>query len=302
MEGSILGVDVRGYLAEEIALDHAGGLLSRREALRTLTLMGFSLGAASTLLSACGGGSTPSTAAPATAAATAHPPGSVGTTQAISFAGPSGTVQGAWAKASTPRGAVLVIHQNRGLNDHIRSVAARLGADGFSAIAVDLLSEEGGTASLGDPNNATAALARVPEERFVADMRAGLDELARREPGARLAAIGFCFGGGQVWSLLAAGEPRLAAAVPFYGPCPATPDFSGSHGAAVLAIYAGLDDRVLATRDRCVAALSAAGATHEVRVFPGVKHAFFDDTGPSYDATAAAQAYRATLDWLGRHA
>jgi carboxymethylenebutenolidase len=304
VEGSILGVDVRGYLAEEIALDHADGLLSRRDALRTLMLMGFSVGAASALLSACGGGSTPPTAAPATAAPTPHGPGSppAGATQAITFAGPSGTLQGAWAKASTPRGAVLVIHQNRGLNDHIRSVAARLGADGFSALAVDLLSEEGGTASLGDPNNATAALARVPEERFVADMRAGLDELARREPGARLAATGFCFGGGQVWSLLASGEPRLAAAVPFYGPCPATPDFSGSHGAAVLAIYAGLDDRVLATRDRCVAALSAAGATHEVRVFPGVKHAFFDDTGPSYDATAAAEAYRATLDWLGRHA
>jgi carboxymethylenebutenolidase len=302
MEGSILGVDVRGYLAEEIALDHADGLVSRREALRTLMLMGFSMSAAAGLLAACGGGSSSPTTAPATAAPTSHGPGSVPAPQAVTFPGPSGTLQGAWAKASAPRGAVLVIHQNTGLTGQIGSVAARLAADGFSALAPDLLSEEGGTASLGAPANATAALAKVPEERFVADMRAGLDELARREPGAKLAAIGFCFGGGQVWSLLAAGEPRLAAAVPFYGPCPATPDFSGSHGAAVLAVYAGLDDRVLATRDRCVAALTAAGATHEVRVFPGVNHAFFDDTGPRYDAAAAAQAYRATLDWLGAHA
>jgi carboxymethylenebutenolidase len=295
-------MDVRGYLAEEIALDHADGLLSRRDALRTLVLMGFSTTAASALLAACGGSPSP-TPVPATAAATPHGPGSVpAAAQAITFPGPSGTLQGAWAKAPAPRGAVLVIHQNTGLTAQIGSVAARLAADGFSALAPDLLSEEGGTASLGAPANATAALARVPEERFVADMRAGIDELARREPGAKLAAIGFCFGGGQVWSLLAAGEPRLAAAVPFYGPCPATPDFSGSHGAAVLAIYAGLDDRVLATRDRCVAALTAAGATHEVRVFPGVNHAFFDDSGPRYDATAAAEAYRATLDWLGRHA
>ncbi|MGH7748942.1 MAG: dienelactone hydrolase family protein, partial [Candidatus Dormibacteria bacterium] len=125
---------------------------------------------------------------------------------------------------------------------------------------------------------------------------------ARRRPGDRLAAVGFCFGGGQVWSLLAAGDVRLTAAVPFYGPCPTAPDFSGSRGAAVLAIYAGLDSRVLATRDRCVAALTAAGATHEVRVFPGVNHAFVNDTGPRYDATAAAGAYRATLDWLALHA
>ncbi len=301
-------MDVRGYLAEEIALDHADGLLSRRDALRTLMLMGFSVAAASSLLAACGSGGPaagPSAqTAPATPppAATPHGPGSVPPPQAIAYPGPAGTLQGAWAPATSPRGAVLVIHQNTGLTDQIRTVAARLAADGFSALAPDLLSEEGGTASLGDPARATAALARVPPERFVADMRAGLDELARREPRARLAAIGFCFGGGEVWSLLAAGEARLAAAVPFYGPCPATPDFSGSRGAAVLAIYAGLDDRVLATRDRCVSALQAAGITHEVRVFPGVGHAFFDNSGPRYDATAAAEAYRATLDWLGRHA
>ena len=297
-------MDVRGYLAEEIVLDHADGLLSRRDALRSLVLMGFSLGAASTLLAACGSGPTTAPAVPATPrpTATPHGAGSVPSAQPITFPGPARTLRGAWAAAASPRGGVLVIHQNTGLTDQIRTVAARLAADGFSALAPDLLSEEGGTASLGDPAKATAALATVPPERFVADMRAGLDELARREPRARLAAIGFCFGGGQVWSLLAAGEGRLAAAVPFYGPCPATPDFSGSRGAAVLAIYAGLDDRVLSTRDRCVSALQAAGITHEVRIFPGVNHAFFDDTGPRYDAAAAAEAYRATLDWLGRHA
>lgn len=297
-------MDVRGYLAEEIVLDHADGLLSRRDALRSLVLMGFSLGAASTLLAACGSGPTTAPAVPATPrpTATPHGAGSVPPAPAITFPGPGRTLQGAWAPAASPRSGVLVIHQNTGLTDQIRTVAARLAADGFSALAPDLLSEEGGTASLGDPARATAALAKAPPERFVADMRAGLDELARRAPRARLAAVGFCFGGGLVWSLLAAGEPRLAAAVPFYGPCPATPDFSGSRGAAVLAIYAGLDDRVLATRDRCAAALQAAGNVHEVRVFPGVNHAFFDDTGPRYDAAAAAEAYRATLDWLGRHA
>ena len=99
--------------------------------------------------------------------------------------------------------------------------------------------------------------------------------------------IGFCFGGGMTWQLLAAGEPRLAAAVPFYGPFPAGADLAGSPNAAVLGIYAGLDSRVNGTRDAAEAALTAAGLTHELRVFDGVDHAFFNDTGPRYDAAAA---------------
>jgi carboxymethylenebutenolidase len=131
-------------------------------------------------------------------------------------------------------------------------------------------------------------------------MRAALDELERRAPGASLAIVGFCFGGGQVWSLLDAGEPRLAAAVPFYGPGPADADFSGSE-AAVLGVYAERDSRVNASREAMAAALTAAGLTHELRTFPGVDHAFFNDTGQRYDATQAAAAYQATLDWFGQH-
>jgi carboxymethylenebutenolidase len=291
-------VDIRGYLAEEVALDHADGLLSRRDALRTLLLMGFTTAAASALLAACGGGAAPAGTSPAP---TPHGPGTGGQPQMVGFPGPSGTLQGAWAPAAAPRGGVLVIHENQGLSPFITSVTVRLAADGWSALAPDLLSEEGGTAALGDPARATAALSRVPPARVVADLRAGVDELQRRQPGARLAAIGFCFGGGLLWSLLAAGEPRLSAAVPFYGTCPAAPDFSRSH-AAVLAIYAGLDSRVNATRDRCVAALHASGATVEVRTFPGVNHAFMNDTGARYNAAAASQADAAMLDWLRAHA
>ena len=116
---------------------------------------------------------------------------------------------------------MLVIHENRGLTDHIRSVAARLAGDGYAALAIDLLSEEGGTAALGGEGNVPPALAAASDERLVADMRAGLSELERRVPGAKLGIIGFCFGGGMVWTLLDAGEPRLAAAIPFYGPAPA---------------------------------------------------------------------------------
>jgi len=193
-----------------------------------------------------------------------------------------------------------VIHENRGLNDHTRSVAGRFAGSGYSALAIDLLSEEGGTASLGDPAQATSALSRAPQERFVADMKAGMDELTRRVPGKKLAAVGFCFGGGMVWLLLASSEPRLSAAVPFYGPLPDGADFAGSK-AAVLGIYAELDARVNATRDAAESALQRAGLPHEIVTAPGADHAFFNDTGPRYNADAAAQAYRRVLDWFERH-
>ena len=86
-----------------------------------------------------------------------------------------------FAEASPAKGAVLVIHENRGLTPHIRSIPARLAADGYSELAIDLLSEEGGTASLPSEGDATGALGNAPTERLVADLRAGLDELGRPE-------------------------------------------------------------------------------------------------------------------------
>ena len=131
-------------------------------------------------------------------------------------------------------------------------------------------------------------------------MRAAIDELTKRVPGKKIGAIGFCFGGGQVWSLLAAGEPRLAAAAPFYGPGPADADFSKSK-AAVLGVYAENDSRVNASKDAMKAALDKAGLVNELRVFPGADHAFFNDTGQRYNATQAAAAWTAVQDWFGKY-
>jgi len=297
------------YLAEEIAIDHADGLIERREALRRLALLGLGVPAATALLAACGAGDDTGGDA-AAAGPSADRPGTPATapagpsplpTEAITFAGPEGTtLQAAWAPAENPRGAVLVIHENRGLTDHIRSVAGRLAASGFSALAIDLLSREGGTAAVGDEAQVIATLGGIPQERFVADMRAALDELERRASGSKLGMTGFCFGGGMTWLLLASGEPRLAAAVPFYGPLPDDADFSGSR-AAVLGVYAEQDARVNATREAARAALERAGLKHEIVTFPGVDHAFFNDTGQRYDAGAAAQAYQRLIDWFGEN-
>jgi carboxymethylenebutenolidase len=330
---------LREYLISEVGQDRADGLMTRREAMRRLGLLGLTAAAATSVLAACGdddddsaadeastsaAAATTATATAATTAATTSattvattattaPAGSssggssaptaasnVADAGDVTFPGPAGLLHAYVAPAATPKGAVLVIHENRGLTDHFRDLSRRFAGEGYTALALDLASRAGGSVAIGDEGQVTAALGAIVAGDLVADMQAGLDELTRRAPGAKLAIVGFCFGGGQVWSLLNAPEPRLAAAVPFYGPGPSDPDFSGDE-AAVLAIYAENDSRVNASRDAMTVALTAAGLTHEVKTYPGVDHAFFNDTGARYDAAQAAAAYQDVLAWFGTH-
>jgi carboxymethylenebutenolidase len=292
--------ELQEYLVEEIAIDHADGLISRREALRRLALVGIGASAAASVLTGflaeeSQAGRKP--LAPQRAASEQAPDA----TTPITFRGPGGRrLMGAWAKAARPRGGVLVIHENRGLTDHIRSVASRFAAGGYSALAIDLLSEEGGTGSFPDEAAAMAALYGVPTSRFVADLKAGVTELKRRLPGKKVAATGFCFGGGMVWTLLTSGERRLAAAAPFYGPFPEGASLKGSR-TAVLGIYAALDSRVNASRPAAAAALRAAGVPRQLVTFPGVDHAFFNDTGGRFNRTQAEAAYKRVLAWFARY-
>jgi carboxymethylenebutenolidase len=294
---------MRDYLATEIALDHVEGHITRREALHKLGLLGLSVVAASGLLAACAAAEQPAPSPTPPAPPLPAAPGydiaaAIGRTTPVTFAGAAGQLSGAYAApSSAPRGAVVVVHENRGLTDHIRAVAGRLAGDGYAALAPDLLSRVGGTAAAQD---ATAALGNIAEPDLVADLQSGVQELSRRHPGVPLAAIGFCFGGGMVWRLLDAGAPDLAAAVPFYGPSPENPTFDGTR-AAVLGVFAERDARVNAGRDKLDAALTAAGVQHEMLTVPGVDHAFFNDTGPRFNADAAASTYRRVLDWFGQH-
>ena len=285
--------EIQKYLAEEVAEDLADGIITRREAMRRLGLLGVTGAAASALLAA--GAVVPAIAD--------HKRGSTETSwapvarESITFAGPRVPLMAAWAPAAKPRGGVLVIHENRGLNEHIRLVAGRFAASGWSALAIDLLSEEGGTGAFPGEAEVAAALAAIPPERFVEDMKAGVTELKRRVRGRKLAAIGFCFGGGMVWRLLASSEPRLAAAAPFYGPFPEGGSLEGSR-ADVLGVYGGLDARVNATRPAARAALEAARLKHELITFTEADHAFFNDTGARFNPHAMAEAWRRALNWF----
>ena len=296
------------YIAEEIATDHVDGLLTRREAMRRLALLGMGTAAATALISACSTQKKPAeapTPSPASESSTgsAQPPGMASAlpTSPITLAGSEGgQLQGAWAQAPNSKGSVLVIHENKGLNDWVRSVAGRLAGAGYSALAIDLLSEKGGTATFQDPAQATAALSTIAPDQFTHDLNSGVAELHLRAPGQKVGVVGFCFGGGLVWQLLASGALGVSAAVPFYGPLTDNPDFTGSK-AAVLGIYAALDTRITGSKQAAKAALDRAGLVNELVVEPNADHAFFNDIGPRYNAAAAADAWHRLLDWFGRY-
>ena len=282
----------RPYLIEEITRDCAAGALTRREAIRRLGMLGVTGAAAAAMVAAApmrATASSDSTVPPTDTASGSTAP--LEEAEEITFPGSEGDLIGVYSAAEPANGAVLVIHENRGLTPHIRTIPPRLAADGYTALAIDLLSAEGGTAGMQRGRRHGGARQR-PHGAAVADLVAGLDELERRNPDAELAVIGFCFGGGMTWTLLAAGDPRIAAAVPFYGPLPEDADFSGSPNAAVLGIYAELDDFVNPTMDARRRRRSTAPASStSCATFEGVDHAFFNDTGRSYDADAAAEAY-----------
>ncbi len=293
--------EIQKYLAEEVAEDLVDGIINRREAIRRLGLMGVTGAAATGLLATF--------AAQEAAAAPEDSEDHGGrhdgsetswapvARESITFEGPRVQLMAAWAPAARPRGGVLVIHENRGLTEHIRTVAGRLAASGYSALALDLLSEEGGTGSFPGEAEVAAALAQIPPERHVEDMKASLTELKRRVRGKKLAAIGFCFGGSMVWRLLTSDEPRLAAAAPFYGPFPEGGSFEGSR-ADVLGVFGGLDARVNATIPAAKAALEAERVKYELLTFTEANHAFFNDTGTRFNPLAATEAWRRTLNWF----
>ncbi len=297
---------LRDYVAGEIAEHYADGHLTRREALKRLGQVGLTVAGASALLAACGGDdgdatstSKPRRSAPASTSGGTARGGAVAEAETIRFDGPDGEIQAAWATPARPKGGVLVIHEIFGLTPHFYDLAGRLAADDYAALAPDLLSFQGGTEAVGE-GGTMGALAGAPLDQLLGEIRAGLDELEQRVPDGKVGIMGFCFGGGMVWNLLNAKEPRLAAAVPFYGPAPADADFSGNE-AAVLAMYGENDQRVNATRDGATAALAAAGLDHEVKTFPGANHAFFNDTGANYNQAAATQAYADVLAWFDRY-
>lgn len=204
------------------------------------------------------------------------------------------------ARAQHGLPVVVVVHENRGLNDHIRDVARRLAVAGYSAVAPDFLSPAGGTPA--DEDRARAMIGQLDAAQTTADGAAIVNLLAASNGGnRRVGAVGFCWGGGMVNRLAVAAGPALRAAVPFYGPAP-DPSQAARVTAPLLVILAGRDERVNNTARPWVAALRAAGKDATEIVYPDVDHAFHNDTSAArYNPPAAEQAWAATLAFFDRH-
>ena len=196
-------------------------------------------------------------------------------------------------KGQKKRGAVVVIHENRGLTPHIQDVTRRVAQAGYLALGVDALSPLGGTPA--DEDKGRELIGQLDPAKNLANYLAALIYL-RARPGSngRTGCVGFCWGGG-LSNQLAVHDPLLNAAVAYYGQQPKAEDVPQIK-AAVLLHYAGLDERIDAGIPAYEAALKAAGTQYELFVYPNVNHAFNNDTSPArYNAEAAKLAWERTL-------
>lgn len=221
----------------------------------------------------------------------------------VEIPGSGGTIEGYRVQPSTagPFAAVLLIHENRGLAEHIKDVARRFAKEGYVGLAVDLLSRVGGTAQFTNQADTTAAISRLDPEDVISDLRSSVAWLNEQSylKGGRIGSIGWCWGGGQAWRL-ATREPSLKAVVPFYGPNPPLEDVPNIQ-AAVLGIYGAEDQRITGQEPELEQALANANKTYQMKVFPNANHAFFNDTGASFNPEAAKEAWSDTLDWFHQY-
>lgn len=212
-----------------------------------------------------------------------------------------GEVRGYLARPSTAEGrlpAVLVVHENRGLNPYIEDVARRLAKAGYMALAPDGLTSVGGYP--GNDAEGRELQQQVDPEKLMNDFFAGAQHLLTREDSTgKVGCVGFCYGGG-VCNALAVAYPELSASVPFYGRQAPVEDVPKIE-VPLLLHFAGLDERINEGWPAYEEALKAAGKTYEAHIYEGVNHGFHNDSTPRYDQAAAELAWQRTLDWFGRY-
>lgn len=209
-----------------------------------------------------------------------------------------GTIRGlmAWPAGTTgPLPAVLVVHENRGLNPYIEDVVRRAAKAGYLAFGPDGLTPLGGYPGTDDEGRTMQK--SMDGAKLMADFFAAFEFLRGNDRSTgKVGCVGFCYGGG-VCNALAVAYPDLAASVPFYGRQPSLDDVPRIQ-APLLIHYAGLDDRINAGAEAYTDALAANGKTSTVHVYPDVNHGFHNDTTPRYDASAAELAWSRTLEFF----
>ena len=213
----------------------------------------------------------------------------------------SGTMKGYLVKPANASGklpAVVVIHENRGLNPYIEDVTRRVALLNYIAFAPDALTPLGGYP--GDEEKAVKAFGTLDPAKRMEDLVTGALYVQKRpESTGKLAAVGFCFGGG-IANALAVRLPDLAGAVPFYGAQPAAADVAKIKS-PLLIHYAGLDERINAGWPAYEAALKENKVRYEAFIYPNANHGFHNDTTPRYDEAAAKLAWQRTVDFFNKN-
>jgi len=224
-------------------------------------------------------------------------------TEYVTYPSPqgSGTMKGYLAMPAKPAGklpAVVVIHENRGLNPYIEDVARRLAVEGYLAFAPDALTPLGGYP--GDEEKAAQMFGQLDPAKRTEDLLAAYDVVkSRPDSTGKVGAIGFCFGGTTV-NMFAVRLPDLAAAVPFYGGQPSAADVPRIK-APLMLHYAGLDERINAGWPAYEQALKANNVRYQAFIYPNVNHGFHNDSTPRYDEAAAKLAWSRTLAFLNEN-
>jgi carboxymethylenebutenolidase len=226
--------------------------------------------------------------------------------QDVTFAGEGTTMLGHLAYPRNPASpylpGVIVIHENRGLVDHIKDVTRRVARAGFVALAPDLLSRQGGVANFPDPQQQTQAYGRTTPTERQADLISTLAHI-KTLPNIihdRIGVVGFCAGGGNTWNLAVVAE-ELKAAVPFYGTPLPTAEAIDRIQAPVLAIYAERDRNLTINMAPVMQAMIQRQKTFGFVVYEGAAHAFHNDTGANYNAGAACDAWTRTIAWFNKY-
>jgi carboxymethylenebutenolidase len=203
------------------------------------------------------------------------------------------------AEAAQKLPAVLVIHENRGLNPYIQDVTRRLGVAGFLAFAPDALAPLGGYP--GNDDQGRALQQKRDPDKMTEDFIAAAQLLNTHDrSNGKVGVVGFCFGGGMANTLAVRIPEVITAAVPFYGRQPATSDVAKIK-APLLLHYAQLDQRINDGWPAFEQALQAAKKKYTVHFYPQVNHGFHNDTTPRYDEQAARLAWQRTLDFFTAH-
>jgi carboxymethylenebutenolidase len=213
----------------------------------------------------------------------------------------NGTMRGYLAEPASKgakRAAIVVIHENRGLNPYIEDVARRLALEGWTAFAPDALTPVGGYP--GNEDQAREMFAKLDAHKRTEDLVAAVDYVRLRPDfNGKVGAVGFCFGGGMV-NTIATRDPHLAAAVPYYGVQPPAAE-AAKIRAPMLLHYASEDHRITDGWPAFEKVLQAHHVEHHAYIYPNTQHGFHNDTTPRYDEAAAKLSWQRTVDFFRQH-